>query len=204
MPVVLDIIGAMLIGGMMILIIMNANMITRDAMAYYTSEEIVHNMIYTNAIILENDIRNMGSGLDIAQSSIIDAREQSLTFRTCLRPDDVTPVTIRYYLGDVTELDNTDNPNDRYLYRQIDLNPPQIIGIVTYLEFKYYDTNNSIMPFPITSPSNIRMIEITMNVQNPYQLVSYDTDDEGNIVNTGKYGFGVWRQTRLSSPNFMR
>jgi hypothetical protein len=199
MSVVMDIIFSTFLGGIISLITINANMVIRQTWATYNSDLIVQEMLISTAQILEGELRNMGCGVDTTQTSIFHAEQTSIAFRMALRPEyGSTPSLIYFYTGNVNELSATENPNDRFLYRQEDTKTPQRIGMVTQFSFKYMDENGAILSTPISDADDlarIRIIEITMEVQSPF--AAYMDPEK-------RYTTAMWKQTRLASQNLYR
>lgn len=214
MTTMMDIVFSMFIGGILILLILNANFTVRETWAFYNSEAIVERTLIYISQILEADLRNMGAGITDNTNTITEATMHSIRFRYI--PDGTTSEsTVRYFVGDTSELKFTDNPFDFYLYRQVDSNTPVRIGIVTRFELRYLanitqvDADGNILFDGVsyldslnTPLSTIRMVEVTVEVQNPYSLVS---KTEENIADPKKrYAQGIWKQTRLASHNLQR
>lgn len=207
MSTLLDIVLSVFIGGAIILLILNANFIMRDISAYYTSEVIVQRMLLANAQILEVELRNMGCGVPAGQKSVMYASDTCIHFLTAPRPESTIIDTIKFYCGSVQDLPWTDNPYDRFLYRQRNSDPPQRIGMVTDFILKYYGTNGMRMatPIPQNQLVNIRLVEINMAVQNPFSLmVQEDTTQMAEWQLRSRWAYGIWRQTRVASPNLIR
>lgn len=205
MTAFLDIVFSLFVGGMIVLMILNANFVMRDIWAYYSSDTIVQNMLISNAQILESELRNMGCGIPAGQQSIMIATDTCVKFIMRQRPENSQIDTVQFYCGSISELAATDNPHDRFLYRQFNSLPPQRIGLVANFRLKYYDTAGDLMSTPIPAGIlvNIRLIEIDMSVQNPYSLMTYEETME-EWQKKSRWALGVWRQTRVASPNLIR
>jgi hypothetical protein len=199
MSVMMDLIFSSFLGGIITLITINANMVIRQTWSNYNSEVIVQQMLISTAQIIEGELRNMGCGIADSVNVITEARDTSIQFNIALRPEiNTIPTTVKYYSGSINELTSSENPNDRYLYRQEGINTPQRIGLVTQFSFKYLIVNGAQMSTPITdedSLGKIRIIEITMEVQSPFAAY---LDPEK------RYTSALWKQTRLASQNLSR
>jgi hypothetical protein len=143
----------------------------------------------------------MGCGLDTTQKSITEAKDTCIEFQMSLRPEpDVLPSRIKYCTGSVSELAATENPRDRFLYRQQDGGDPERIGLVTQFSLKYYNKEGDLLSTPITDGyilGTIRIIELTMEVQRPFS--SNSSPDGEKYFETA-----LWKQTRLASQNLNR
>jgi hypothetical protein len=200
MSVMMDIVFSSLLGGVITLLVMNANIVIKEAVATYNGEVMVQQMLITDAQIVESEFRNMGCGVpSVNEDKITEAKDSCMVFKMALRPEPTSPITtIKYYSGPKTELSWTDNPNDRYLYRQQGATAPQKVGIITRFNLKYYNFNNEIIDTPEPdSLGKIALVEVTLEVQSPFN--SY-IDQDGNK----RYSSALWRQTRLASQNLKR
>jgi hypothetical protein len=199
MSVMMDLIFSSFLGGIITLITINANMVIRQTWANYNSEVIVQQMLISTAQIIEGELRNMGCGIPDSVNVITEARDTCIEFRTTLRPEPTAfPTTIKYYAGSISELTSSENPNDRYLYRQEGINTPQRVGMITQFTFKFMDNDGEKLITPVTIESElekIRIIEITMEVQSPFAAY---LDPEK------RYTSALWKQTRLASQNLSR
>ncbi|MCX7985266.1 MAG: hypothetical protein N3A63_10240 [Bacteroidetes bacterium] len=214
MSTMMDITFSMFVAGALLILILNANFTVQQAWAFYNSEAIVERTLVELSQILESDLRNMGAGLSENTNAILEATKSSISFQY-IRDGENFARTIRYYCGNPSELSFTDNPYDFYLYRQENNGVPYPIGIVTKFELRYLanivqqdNSGNTIFEgvdyLDENNPplSMIRMVEVTLEVQNPYSLISMT---EENINDPSKrYAHGIWKQTRLASHNLQR
>ncbi len=199
MTTLMDIIFASFLGGVITLLTLNENMVLRETWTSYNSQVIVQQTLISTAQLLEGELRNMGSGIPNGVETITEAEDTCISFKMTLRPDPgLLPSAIKYYTGSHSELATVDNPNVRYLYRQQDGGNPQVIGMVTQFLVKYIDNNGAVMTTPITDPNsliNIKLIEITMEVQSPFAVI---------LNPDQKFASALWKQTRLASQNLQR
>ena len=94
-----------------------------------------------------------------------------------------------YYIGPPSELRDTPNPRDRYLYRLLNNEPPVSTNMgITQFDLKYFDVFNNEIPSPVTVPGEIHTIQINITVEDP---AAYDE----------KYNTVFWRQIRLAARN---
>jgi hypothetical protein len=80
------------------------------------------------------------------------------------------------------------------------------VGTVTKFRMRYYSqglADTLVPPINAMDLTSIRIVEITMEVQNPYAIYRDPRD-----VQTGQrnalYSSSYWRQTRLASQNLRR
>lgn len=201
MNTMMDITFSSFLGGIITLIILNANWVIKETWARFNNDYIVQQMLISNAQIVECEFRNMGCGLNVTQKSITVAMDTCIEFQMALRPEPKYPMSkIRYYTGSVNELASTENPNDRFLYRKQDSDPPQRVGLVSQFTLKYFNKGGDSLTTPIMDEDElgtIRIIELTMEVQSPFA---------STLSPDGKKSFEVamWKQTRLASQNLNR
>jgi hypothetical protein len=211
MSTMMDIIFATIIGGAVTLITINANIIMSETVATCNGDVMVQSMIISNAQIIECEFRNMGCGVEASSDTVItEALDTSIVFKMRFRPDLNNPVTnpickIKYYSGPPSELSATSNPLDRFLYRRVDNNAPDCIGMVSQFKLVYFKKDGDSLNTPVPSNllTSIRIVEITMEVQNPNAIMR-----DPSTVKAGEqsalYSVSLWKQTRLASQNLNR
>ncbi len=211
MAVIIDIIVSFSLGGIILLIILNANQIAGENSSILSGDMLVQQLLVSTAQIVEGEFRNMGVGVPPESAAVKAAHDTAITFLTDFGRDG-TIDTVKYWAGSTDEypLPTTQNDSDRFLHRRATAggtwNPPEVVGTVTRFRLKYFSQNLiDTLTTPVAS-SDLRMIkviEITLEVQNPYAL--YRRQDE---VKPGErdalYSSSLWRQTRLASQNLRR
>jgi hypothetical protein len=200
MSVMMDIIFATFLGAVICLITINANFVIRETAASYNSQIVVQQMLVSDAQIIEGEFRNMGCDVDTNEVRIIQALDTSITFRMAMRPDPGTPIaTIKYYSGSSSEADvaGTDNPADRFLYRQQNGGTPERVGVITKFFLRYINFQNDTLPTPVVDRSSIGLVEVSLEVQSPNASF---IDSDGNK----RFASALWKQTRLASQNLKR
>ena len=191
---ILDIIGSVIIGGLIMLILFRLS----DAASkntYNNSEEYsVQTYLTTIVGIIEYDFRKIGYNADYTKTLppnstfILSAGQNSISFLTDANSDSVYD-TLSYYIGPTSELASTPNPNDRYLYRQASGKPPQPINVgLTEFRLSYFDAVGNQLTLPITNCGQISTIEINVEVEDPEAY-------------NGEYVSAFWRQIRLAARN---
>ncbi len=220
----IDIVIAFGLGGVLLIIILNANNIAGEDASIMHGDALVQQLMVSTTQFLEGEFRNMGYGVNIDSATITGATDTSLTFLTDIDRDG-TPDTIQYWVGPLSELATTQNDSDRLLHRQVNSQGIFAVGAVTRFSLRYFSqgaVDTLVPPHPpahpnwtiyrwgsvdSTSPTidmrEIKVIEITMEVQNPYAM--YRRADE---IRPGQrsafYSSSLWRQTRLASQNLRR
>jgi len=98
------------------------------------------------------------------------------------------------------------NDQDRLLHRQVNNGAVGAIGAVSRFTLKYYSQG---MMDTLTTPVGasdlemIKVVEITMEVQNPAALYR-DKRDVKAGERDAMFSSSLWRQTRLASQNLKR
>ncbi|MBI3194387.1 MAG: hypothetical protein HYZ34_07990 [Ignavibacteriae bacterium] len=193
----LDIIGSFIIGGMLILMIINLTGSISKMTYTYGMDMTVQKNMTTLVQMVESDFRKIGycadpDGFPITAKSILEAGKHNISFLADINFDK-TMDTVKYYIGEDEVLDYTSNPDDVPLYRVINnVNPSYFNLGTTQFDFLYYNALGDSMAFPITKDSlkGIFSIRLTVMLQSP---AAYDS----------LYTYAYWRQLRLSSRNLL-
>jgi len=167
---ILDILGSIIIGGIILMMLGNVNYSIFEN-TYDTGLKVSDQGRITNvAMIMENDIRKLGYCSDYTQS--VDVKNCILLADTSkikfLYDYDFngTMDTFYYYMGPKSELLNTTNPDDCYLYKRINSQTPvKISDGVTKLEFNYYDATDTKLAAPVSDRTLIRSIELGIVIE---------------------------------------
>lgn len=169
MWVIIDIIGATLIVGIILMAIFGMNMNLNQATYNKTFSLITQTNCVTLARMFEYDLLKIGYHVpkDSAYTppknlSILGAKSDSIVIRADLR-DAGTINTVSYYVGQPSALGTTKNPRDRMLYRVEDGNVIAANIGLTSLTFKYYNKDE----FATTAVESIRSINIKFTVESP-------------------------------------
>ena len=205
MGTLLDLLSSTLFGGVLLMIILNANEIASENHSKYNGDELVQEMLVSTARLLEGEFRNMGFGIPDTQKTVLYADTSRISF-LCAESNAVTIIdTIKYRLGPTSELPKTENELDRYLYRQVSSQPELKVGVVTVFKLNYMTLSGDTLPTPVASDrlSEIHVVEVTMEVQNPYAV-----SRQKALIRPGErtalYSSSLWQQTRLASQNSRR
>jgi hypothetical protein len=190
---ILDILGSMVIGGILLSITLRLND-AATAKTYNNSGELSlqQNMV-TVAQIIENDFRKIGYCADWNKfpdpsKAIVLAGESSIKYLTDIDYD-TNMDSIRYFLGPASELLSTPNPRDRMLYRVVNNETPMSSNLgITQFRMVYFDALGDTLFLPVSEPALIASIEINLTVES---VAAYDT----------AYSSAFWRQIRLVARN---
>ena len=190
---ILDILGSMIIGGILLNITMRLNDAATEKTYNNGAELSLQENMATVAQILETDFRKIGFCADWNKfpdpsKAIVYADESSIKYLTDL-DSDTNMDSIRYFLGPTSELTSTPNPRDRMLYRVTNNEAPLTSNLgVTQFRLVYFDALGDTIAPPITTAGLINSIEINLTVES---VAAYDE----------KYSSAFWRQIRLVARN---
>ncbi len=195
---IIDLAGSILIGGLIMLILFRMNDAAAENVYNNGGELSLQQNLAVSAKVLEDDFRKIGfcddwKKIPDPSKSILLADSNRIKFLTDLekngsRPDGNVD-TIYYYLGPTSELSQTPNPRDRFLYRVVNSETPQGVNLgITQFKLVYFDALGDTINFPITTPSEAYTIEINLTVEN---TAGYNE----------KYSSAFWRQIRLVARN---
>ena len=201
MAAIMDILVSFVIGGVLLLIILTANDIAAENNSIYNGDMLVQEMLVSTAQVLEGELRNMGFGVAETVATITAADSTSISFLCDLARNGPPVETVRYYTGPTSELNHTQNPNDRLLHRKVNSGAVAAIGTVTMFYLSYITQDGEVLPHPVPSGrlKEIYTVEVTMEVQNPYAPMS--TLGQGH---SALFSSSLWQQTRLASQNQRR
>jgi len=192
---ILDLTGSIIIGGLIMLILFRMNDAAVENVYNNGGELSLQQNLSVTATVLENDFRKIGYCADWKKipdpsKSILLADSTRIKFLTDIVENGTGNVdSIYYYLGPTSELTQTPNPRDRFLYRVVNNESPKGINLgVTQFKLIYFDAVGDTINFPITVPSEVYTIEINLTVEN---VAGYNE----------KYSSAFWRQIRLVARN---
>lgn len=165
MAVMLDVIGAALLVGMLMLTILNVNInmtveTYKSASEFHTQTEMIQ-----LARIMEFDIYKMGYA--VSKPAVVAADTSHLKFRANLQDVAGARDSIEYILG--TPVTTSVNPKDRHLLRVENITHVSISYSVTKFFLTYYDADDSVMATPVTGAmlDSIRAIKVYLALESP-------------------------------------
>jgi hypothetical protein len=204
MSALFDVIASMLFGGTLFMIVLSANDIAAENQSTYNGDMMVQEMLTSTAQLVEGEFRNMGFGVPDNQRTITFADSTSINFLSDLNRDGNID-TLKYSLGGTDELLDTQNEMDRFLKRKVNGGQTMNVGAVTTFRLKYQTRDGELLPIPVPWDrlTEIHVVEVTMEVQNPYAPYR-----DAAMVKSGErnalYSSSLWQQTRLASQNSRR
>lgn len=158
MAILVDIVGSLVIAGIVLLSILGLNVNMNQATYNKTFSLVTQSNTVALARMIEFDFAKIG--YHSPKPMILTAGPDSISFKSDLG-NNGTVHTIKYYLGSTSTLAFTKNPNDRLLYRVQDGTViPMNLGL-TRFSLSYVDSSG----FVTTKPDSIRGIYVAFDVQ---------------------------------------
>ena len=100
--------------------------------------------------------------------------------------------TVYYYISDTTVLNETPNPRDRILYRQVNSSIPFMVSNrVTDFKLQYLDAIYNELSTPLFAPGLATYIKISIKVEDPF---AYNEE----------YNEAYWRRLTVTAKNLKR
>jgi hypothetical protein len=191
--VILDILGSIVIFGILTLTLFRiVDSATENT--YKGSGDLVAQQNLASIIqVLEYDLRKIGYCADWRKIpspnlSILHVDSTKIKFLTDV-DEDGDMDSIFYFLGPTSELTNTPNPRDRFLYRVTNNEAPVGVNLgVIQFNLTYFNSLGNQLDFPISVPGEVHSMEIKIAVED---VDAYDQ----------QYSTAYWRQIRLAARN---
>ncbi|MBK7632165.1 MAG: hypothetical protein IPJ23_15960 [Ignavibacteriales bacterium] len=189
----LDILGSVIIGGVMMSIAYRLSDSITEKTYNHSGELTIQQNLATQAQIIEYDFRKIGycknwNLIPDPTKALLYADTSEIKFYTDI-DNDGTVDSIHYYLGPASELTGTANPRDRLLYRVLNDESPKSANLgVTQFKLVYFDALGDTLAPPIGLNGGITSIEINLTVES---TEAYDQ----------KFSKAFWRQIRMVSRN---
>lgn len=191
--VILDIMGSIIIGGILLITLFRVSDRATESTYNKTGDLTTQQNIAAVVGVLEYDFRKIGYCADWTKipnpaKSIVFADKDKVKYLTDVDRNG-TVDTMSYYIGPTSELIYTANPRDRFLYRVINNEKPVKVNLgVTQFNLVYYNVFKDVIPAPVVNPGEIYTIQISVAVED---VEAYDQ----------KYSQVFWRQLRLVARN---
>lgn len=180
MDTIIDLVGAAVIAGLVMVGIANINIYSSQVKFRSDSGLRLQQDAKTIADIIDNDIRKVGFGYN--GTAVISAEQKKFKFYADIDSNG-TVDQVTYLLSDSNAVSYTDNPSDKVLYRIVngDTSKGPSLGI-TNLKFTYKTVNGDVT----TVPDSIKFIKTEIWVESPTKVVeNYEQ----------KYLFTYWELT---------
>jgi hypothetical protein len=191
--VMLDILGSVIIGGILLLSMANVNENSTKNLYKGTGNLVAQTNLATVVQILENDFRKIGYCADWQQiptptEAILFADSISIRYLTDVESDGIVD-TMFYYIDYFTDIPETPNPRDRFLYRVINHEAPVGVNLgVTQFKMNFFSALGTELTFPIADPREIYTMQIDITVED---VAAYNQE----------YQTVFWRQIRMAARN---
>jgi hypothetical protein len=192
---ILDIIGASIIGGILLL-----NLLKLNENVYAVDNATGHDVnlqveVVNVANIVDGDFNKIGycsdpmNMNDDPKVTLADTSSIKIVFDV---DKDGDYDTVYYFVSDLNLLSNTPNPRDRMLYRKVNSDIPFIVSNnITEFKFQYLGALYDTLSTPLASPGLATYIKISFRVEDPF---AYDQ----------KYTEAFWRRLTVTSKNLKR
>jgi len=159
----LEIIGSAVIGGLVLLIILQLNSGIIDSSTNLSMTSNIQGNLTSLTEEVEYYFRKIG--YDVATSPTITVADPKyITFLSDIDANGVVD-SVSFFLSDTSALSVTANPNDRLLYRKLNNDPPGAsnLGVVDF-NLTYYNSSGNIAAVL----SDIRYIKYSLTIQSVY------------------------------------
>ena len=192
---ILDIIGATIIGGLLLL-----NLLKLNENVYQVDNATGHDVnlqveVVNIANIVDGDFNKIGycsdpmNMNDDPKVTLADTSSIKIVFDVDKNGE---YDTVYYFVSDINMLSNTPNPRDRILYRKVNSDFPFIVSNnITEFKFQYLGALYDTLSTPLASPGLATYIKISFRVEDPF---AYDQ----------KYTEAFWRRLTVTSKNLNR
>lgn len=159
--------GSFLIGGMLLLSILALNTEIMETATMNSLGTNAQENVTVIVSILDYDFRKMGYKVASGTTIIRNMTSTTIEFLGDVDDDGIVD-TVGFYLGPTSEPSYTDNPNDRYLYRDVNGTASDVALGMTTWNLSYYAANGTVTAVP----ANVRSIRIAFTVQT---MIPFDT-----------------------------
>ena len=199
---ILDYIGSLIIGGIILIMIVAFNGNVLESSGVQVFKTTVQSNLTTVTDIIETDIRKMGYRVAMPVDSAITYADTSKIIFKGDFDDNGTIDSLQYYLSS-NGSSLTNNPKDSVLYRKLNNNPaqPMFVGI-TKFKLRYYDRLDSLFTGNrISNPSLIKSLKLSISIEsNDRILDSRRGEYLGNALNDTTYS-GVYWERKIKPKN---
>lgn len=190
---ILDIIGSIIIAGILMLSIFRLQSSSTEDLYRGTTNLNAQTNLATIIQILETDLRRIGYCADwqkipIPTQAILYADSSSIRYLTDTDNNE-TLDTLYYYFDSVKDIPQTPNPRDRFLYRIVNNESPADVNMgITQFKMEFYNALGTKLNFPISDPREIYSMQIDITVED---VSAYNEN----------YQTIFWRQIRMAARN---
>jgi len=162
----LDIVGSFLIGGLILLILVNLNLSMNTSAAENLNTNISQGNLVSTTYVIEHDIYKIGYRITGEKITVADSTE--LKFYTDI-DNNGTKDSIHYYLGNTSEMFLTFNPKDRLLYRIMNNETASSSNIVVDFNLTFHDSLGAVINYAslknASSRQKVKTITVSLFVE---------------------------------------
>ena len=158
----LDLVGSFVIGGLIILIIINLNLSANTSATQNLYSNVTQRQVVSSVEVIEQDIYKIG--YRVSNNAITKADSNEIIFQVD-RDNNGVQDQIHYYLTGTSSMNNTYNPDDRLLWRKLNNETDETPFIVTKLNFSYQDSLGQMIEYNSLSDQLFRNKIKTIKVQ---------------------------------------
>jgi hypothetical protein len=191
--VLLDILGSVIVASILMLSIFRVNNSSTEDLYKGSGNLVAQTNLATVVMILETDFRKIGYCADwqqipIPTEAVLYADSCSIRYLTDVDNNGIVD-TMFYYIDYQTDIPETPNPRDRFLYRVVNSEAPVGVNLgVTKFNLEFFNALGTKLNFPIADPREIYTMQIDLAVED---VSAYDE----------KYQTIFWRQIRMAARN---
>jgi hypothetical protein len=161
----LDIAGSFIIGGLLLLAVLNSYTNVNQYALESSMDLSVQGNLSEWVQIVQHDFRKIGYRVGNPGWAIQTCDSTSIIFKADIDNNGVVD-SVTYYLGLPNQVSGTENPRDRALYRVVDGQQTGGALGLTDFQLRYYDMTGNVT----WTPSAVKAVEIFMQVESPFPL----------------------------------
>ena len=162
MAYMLDIVGSMVIGSVVVLILLVLNLNIISSSGENLNTNIAQRDLTTTVWVMEYDMYKMGYRVSGSKIAIADSNE--IKFYTDL-DNDGNQDSIHYFLGELSEYNSTSNPDDRPLYRRENSDNVATAFSIVNFNLTYLDSIGKAIDYAALQNQSSRALVRTINVR---------------------------------------
>ena len=178
----LDMVGSFVIGGLIILIVINLNLSINAAATQNLYSNVTQRQVVSSVEVIESDIYKIGYRVD--SDAISEADSNEISFFSDIDNDGFKD-EIRYYLASTSSMSETYNPNDRILWRELNEENSSTPFVVTKLNFSYYDSLGQLIDYTSL---------INQSIRNQIRLIKVRVETQTGELIDGNYETIQWEK----------
>lgn len=189
MQVMIDIVGATVIAGMVLLIIFGVTANLNQTLFVSTFSLNVQTSVVSLARTIEYDFYKMGYDIPKVESIILEADTSRIRFwmGRILPNGSILKTRVTYYTGPPNEtvVATTRNPRDRMFYRIEEGSAIQANIGVTRFNLAYFDSAGTQLPstnLDSVARKRIRAIRVRFNIESPEPISSYNNPNDTSYI----------------------